>query len=153
MVIARVRDRHGKLRASGAFRSSRAHALRLALQTALSLATALLPAGASAAAPDAHFTHITVEQGLSQSTVQVILQDHLGVIWIGTEEGLNRYDGYTFAVCKNDPQDAASLPANIITMLFEDRAPRLWVGTATGLAVFDPRTEAFERMQSIRQRV
>jgi PAS domain S-box-containing protein len=104
-------------------------------------------------APDAHFTHITVEQGLSQSTVQVLFQDHLGFIWLGTEEGLNRYDGYTFAIFRNDPQDPDSLPDNIITMLFEDRAHRLWVGTATGLAVFSRETETFERLPGIRQRV
>src|SRR5689334_22757163 len=49
---------------------------------------------AFSATPAVHFTRISVEQGLSQSTVQAILQDHAGFIWFGTEEGLNRYDGY-----------------------------------------------------------
>jgi ligand-binding sensor domain-containing protein len=62
---------------------------------------ALLPPGL-AAAPPARFTRLSVEQGLSQSTVQAILQDHVGFLWLGTEEGLNRYDGYTFVVFKHD---------------------------------------------------
>src|SRR5205809_214747 len=79
----------------------------------------LLAAGA-AAAPSPRFTHLSVEQGLSQSTVQVIFQDHVGFLWFGTEEGLNRYDGYTFVAFKHDPQDSRSLPDDIISALYED---------------------------------
>ena len=153
MIIARAApDRHVEVCAPRGAGSSAAGVFFRALLIGVAL-VCFLPVGARAARPEAHFTHITVEQGLSQSTVQVVFQDHLGFIWIGTEEGLNRYDGYSFAIFKNDPQDPASLPDNIISMLYEDRAHRLWVGTATGLAVFDRRTESFQRVSSIRQRV
>ncbi|MBI3764970.1 MAG: GGDEF domain-containing protein, partial [Ignavibacteriales bacterium] len=88
------------------------------------------------AASSARFTHLSVEQGLSQSTVQAVLQDHIGFLWFGTEEGLNRYDGYTFVVFKHDPQDPKSLPDDIISVLYEDRKQQLWVGTEQGICLF-----------------
>src|SRR5579872_7187005 len=100
-----------------------------------------------------HFTHISVEQGLSQSTVQAILQDHAGYIWMGTEEGLNRYDGYTFTIFKHDPQNPHGLPDDIVSALYEDREHRLWVGTQEGLSLFDRRTETFTAVPEIQQKV
>jgi len=105
------------------------------------------------AASTIHFTRLSVEQGMSQATVEAILQDHTGFLWFGTEEGLNRYDGYTFVVFKNDPRDPKSLPDNVVSALFEDRRQRLWVGTEKGLCLFDRPTEAFTRVQSILDRV
>jgi len=101
----------------------------------------------------ARFTRISVEQGLSQSTVQAILQDHRGFLWFGTEEGLNRYDGYSFVIFRNDPQDPQSLLDNKISALHEDRRGRLWVGSWKGLSLFDYRTEKFSAIPEIRQRV
>ena len=51
------------------------------------------------------FRRLSTDQGLSDSTVEAVLQDHKGFIWIGTADGLNRYDGYTFKVFSNDPED------------------------------------------------
>src|SRR5690348_89549 len=55
------------------------------------------------------FTHYSTEQGLSQANVNVIFQDTEGLMWFGTFDGLNKFDGYTFTVYKNDPADPASL--------------------------------------------
>ena len=94
------------------------------------------------------FEHITMEQGLSQSTILAITQDQFGFVWLGTQEGLNRYDGYEFAVYKHDPYDKNSLSDNWITVLFVDRDGYLWVGTnAGGLNLFDPQNNRFIRYQ------
>jgi ligand-binding sensor domain-containing protein len=105
------------------------------------------------AATQARFTRLSIEQGLSQNTVQSILQDRVGFLWFGTEEGLNRWDGYTFVAFKHDPRDPKSLPDNLVSVLFEDGQGQLWVGTATGLSAFDPATETFTRALSTHWRV
>jgi PAS domain S-box-containing protein len=124
--------------------------------TALSLAAMLVLVALPSqlfAAPPARFIHLSVDQGLSQSTVQAVLQDHVGFLWFGTEEGLNRYDGYTFVVFRHDARDPRSLPDDIISALHEDRQGHLWVGTEAGLCLFDRRTEIFTQVSSIRVRV
>jgi PAS domain S-box-containing protein len=115
-------------------------------------AIASLFANVAAAAP-ARFTRFSVEHGLSQSNVQAILQDHQGFLWFGTEEGLNRFDGYTFRVFKHDPRDPESLPDDRISALYEDRQRRLWVGVGSGLGLFDRRTETFTQIGAISERV
>src|SRR5262249_52378188 len=112
----------------------------------------LLAVPAAAVLPQ-RFTRFSVDQGLCQSTVQAILQDRRGFIWFGTEEGLNRYDGYSFVVFKNDPTDAKSLPDNKVSTLHEDRQGRLWVGTWKGLSIFDYRAETFTTIPQIHKRV
>jgi len=92
------------------------------------------------------FTHLTTEDGLSQSTINDILQDSRGFLWFGTDDGLNRYDGYTFEVYKNIPGDQTSISSNIITGLIEDFESNIWIATnGGGLNKFDRRTERFER--------
>ena len=84
------------------------------------------------------FEHISLEQGLSQSTVLSIIQDHEGYLWLGTQEGLNKYDGYKFTIYKNDPKDPNSISDNWITVLYLDKDGNLWIGTnAGGLNMFD----------------
>jgi ligand-binding sensor domain-containing protein len=92
------------------------------------------------------FLRFSVEDGLSQNTVRAILRDESGFLWVGTEEGLNRYDGYTFTVFKHQEGRPDSLPDNIVTALYEDPAGRLWVGTRVGVSLYDPRTESFRRV-------
>jgi diguanylate cyclase (GGDEF)-like protein/PAS domain S-box-containing protein len=123
------------------------------LLAALVLGLALILRCVCADAGESRFTRVSVEQGLSQSTVQAIFQDHVGFIWFGTEEGLNRYDGYTFVVFKHDPNDARSLPDDIISAVYEDGQHRLWIGTQRGLALFDRRTETFSREAAVHERV
>ncbi len=92
------------------------------------------------------FKRLSVEQGLSQSTVEAIVQDRSGLIWIGTEDGLNRFDGYEFTVFRNDLDDPNSISDNNIWCLHVDRKGNLWIGTYTsGLNRFDPETETFTR--------
>ncbi|MEJ2349828.1 MAG: two-component regulator propeller domain-containing protein [Anaerolineales bacterium] len=93
------------------------------------------------------FEHIAVEQGLSQSTIYSILQDSRGYLWFGTWDGLNKYDGRTFKVYRNDPEDPDSLSDNIVWTLYEDSSGTLWVGTDGGLNKFDPETDRFIRYQ------
>lgn len=90
------------------------------------------------------FEHITMENGLSQSTILAIAQDQYGFLWLGTQEGLNRYDGYGFTVYKHNPYDKNSLSDNWITALLIDQEGKLWIGTnAGGLNLFDPDKDSF----------
>lgn len=92
------------------------------------------------------FDHISIEQGLSQSSVRVILQDSRGFMWFGTEDGLNRYDGYNFKTFKPDPDVPNSLSDRWINSILEDHDGYVWVGTGQGgLNRYDPKTETFTR--------
>lgn len=99
----------------------------------------------SAIGGPSHFVCVDVEQGLSQNTVNCILQDSKGYLWIGTQDGLNRYDGYTITVFRNDPGNAHSLSHNIVRTIYEDSQQTLWIGTeGGGLNRFDRKSETFE---------
>lgn len=90
------------------------------------------------------FFSLSVQDGLSDSDVNCIIQDRKGFLWIGTESGLNRYDGYEFKVFKNNQNDPGSLPYNSIWSLYEDRAGYIWIGTKNGdLIKFSPFVEKF----------
>lgn len=90
------------------------------------------------------FQKISLEEGLSQGIVNVILQDRQGFIWFGTQDGLNRYDGYNFKVYKSNSEDPASLSDNWIESLFEDKDGYIWIGTYQGgLNKYDPLTDTF----------
>lgn len=105
------------------------------------------PAGA-AFAPGAHlrFEHLTIDEGLSQNAGLALLQDRQGYLWIGTQDGLNRYDGYTITQFKNDPDNPASLGHNSILALYEDAAGDVWIGTwGGGLNRYDPDAGRFTR--------
>ena len=78
------------------------------------------------------FKHLTLNEGLSHSNVQCILKDRRGFMWFGTEDGLNRYDGYTFRIYRHDPDNPASISCNMVSALLEDSRGNLWVGTAGG---------------------
>ena len=117
----------------------RAVAVVLALVAGLCAATPR-----EAAAQSARFTHLSVEHGLSQSSVQQILQDRRGLLWFGTQEGLNRYDGYRFIVHRARDQDGF-LRDHDITALVEDDEGDLWVGTSKGLYRYDLDSGRFEQ--------
>jgi ligand-binding sensor domain-containing protein/signal transduction histidine kinase len=78
------------------------------------------------------FEQISLEEGLSQSVVNDILQDSQGFLWVGTDDGLNRYDGYDFKVYKPDINNPHSLNDRSITSLAEDANANIWVGTRSG---------------------
>ena len=89
------------------------------------------------------FEHLGVEQGLTQESVTRVIQDRQGFIWIGTQAGLNRFDGYRVTVFKNDPGNPHSLLDNYVQALYEDAGGRLWVGSKGGLDRYDPSTGGF----------
>ncbi len=92
------------------------------------------------------FEHFSLEEGLSQSVVTSVLQDRTGYLWVGTEDGLNRYDGYNFITYKPDSTNPASLSDRWITALAEDDQGYLWVGTRLGgLNRYNPVTGKFKR--------
>ncbi|HNG92789.1 MAG TPA: two-component regulator propeller domain-containing protein [Acidobacteriota bacterium] len=94
------------------------------------------------------FDRFGVDQGLSSQIVTCVLRDHVGYLWIGTESGLNRYDGYTFKVFLPNPKDKKSLRDGSITTVFEDHYGNIWVGTKDGgLHLFDRYTETFHVFQ------
>lgn len=91
------------------------------------------------------FERISLESGLSQSTVNAIIQDKHGFMWFGTEDGLNRYDGYSFKVYKHIPGNESSLCNNFITALCLDNEDNIWLGTdGSGACKFDPISEKFK---------
>ncbi|MCP4220416.1 MAG: histidine kinase, partial [bacterium] len=81
---------------------------------------------------NAKFEHITIDDGLSQNTVIAIHQDSKGFLWFGTEDGLNRYDGYDLKVYKKDPDDPGTLSSNWIQAIHEDKSGTLWCATRGG---------------------
>lgn len=89
------------------------------------------------------FKHITIKEGLSQGAIICILQDRKGFMWFGTQDGLNRYDGYEFKIYKHDPQDPTTISDKWILSIFEDHAGVIWVGTRDGLNKFDRKSESF----------
>lgn len=94
------------------------------------------------------FDHISLEQGLSQSVVLDILQDSRGFMWFATQDGLNRYDGYTFKVFKHRSDDPDSLSSDFINAVAEDGDGRLWIAAnGAGLNRYDPATGHFTRYQ------
>ncbi len=92
---------------------------------------------------DLKFQRLSIEDGLSQSTVYIIFQDSRGFMWFGTEDGLKQYDGYSFIVHKHHPTDSTSLSANHIYAICEDHNGDLWIGTKEGLNRFDRATAKF----------
>jgi ligand-binding sensor domain-containing protein/signal transduction histidine kinase len=91
------------------------------------------------------FEHLTIDNGLPQNSGYSLLRDKIGFIWIGTQEGLVRYDGYNTKIFKHNDEDPNSLSANYIQSITQDRQGNLWVGTKGGLNRFDPKTELFKR--------
>ncbi len=117
-------------------------------KTAQATDTALSASRNNAPGSMVRFEHITIQDGLSQSTGQVIFQDSRGFLWIGTQDGLNRYDGYTFISFKNDPENTTTISNNNIIAIEEDDVGLLWIGTSDGLNRFNPATGTFARYKN-----
>lgn len=88
-----------------------------------------------------NFKNIKVEDGLSQSTVEAIYQDTRGYIWIGTNDGLNKYNGYEFEIYKHNNKSKSSIANNYIVDIKEDKQGNIWVGTAHGLSKIEFKTD------------
>jgi len=89
------------------------------------------------------FDRINATDGLSQTSVNVIFQDSMGLIWIGTTEGLNRYDGEQFETFFNVPNDDSSISHDYVSAIIEDGQGDMWIGTDNGLNVFDRAKSTF----------
>ena len=86
------------------------------------------------------FNNINIEHGISQSTIEVIFQDSKGYIWLGTNDGLNRYNGYDFKIY-NYEEDENSISHNGVTDIAEDNEGNIWVGTVQGVNKINLKTD------------
>lgn len=104
----------------------------------------LLSASLPATAEDLLFERLTIDDGLAHTSVWAMTQDHQGFLWIGSQGGLNRYDGYELRLFEKIPGDPKTLAENLVFVIREDRDQQLWVGTfGGGLDRFDRKTETF----------
>jgi len=109
------------------------------LSAAVALLSGILPAGG---ARNYYFSHLTSDDGLSHNTIKCIVQDSYGFMWLGTKNGLNRYDGKSIRIVDCDDRVSGRGNHNI-SALWEDPSRRLWVGTDKGVFVYDPVSETF----------
>ena len=93
------------------------------------------------------FTHLTIQDGLSQSTVTSIFQDSSGFLWFGTENGLNRYDGSIFKKYLTSFRDSSSLTDPGVNAIVEDYKGNMWIGTYGGINILNPNTERFTHIR------
>lgn len=91
------------------------------------------------------FARYNTEQGLSHNQVNCFLKDSRGFVWIGTANGLNRFDGYSFRVFKHNPADSSTISHHQVTAIFEDPQGFIWVNTHVGLDIYDPLSERIDR--------
>ncbi len=92
------------------------------------------------------FSHLGIAQGLSQNSVQCVFQDSEGYMWIGTQDGLNRYDAYSFRIFRHSNNDTNSISDNFVIGITEDDAHNLWIATRNGMNHFDRKTEKFDQL-------
>ncbi|SHN31551.1 Signal transduction histidine kinase [Cyclobacterium lianum] len=98
------------------------------------------------------FSHYTSQDGLPQNSVLAIIQDESGYLWLGTDDGLARFDGYQFKTYKHDPEQPYTISNNVIRTLLQDQNGMIWIGTeGGGLNVFHPKIEKFLRLDSFNQ--
>jgi len=94
------------------------------------------------------FDKITVEDGLSNGLVTKIFQDSKGFMWFCTFDGLNKYDGYTFTIFKNDETDSTSINHNLVWDIFENTDGVLWAATQGGVNLYDPKLNRFSVLEA-----
>ncbi|MEO8672123.1 MAG: EAL domain-containing protein [Tahibacter sp.] len=113
------------------------------LAATLIACAAILGSPAQAAQRDYYFRGLGSDEGLAQNTVLAIEQDRAGFVWVATQGGLHRYDGYTFRLYEHSAHRPDSLPENFVTAVAEDSDGQMWVGLNTsGLVRLDPATGA-----------
>ena len=95
------------------------------------------------------FSHLDVNEGLSDNRIKCIIKDRSGFLWFGTSTGLNRYDGYEFELYLKSNSDSSSLSDNDINAIAEDHDGNLWIGTRSGICVLDINTYKFRRINLI----
>jgi ligand-binding sensor domain-containing protein/two-component sensor histidine kinase len=105
-----------------------------------------------ASKPQVSFKRYTVQNGLSNNYVRKILQDSEGFIWVATEDGLNKFDSYTFQVYKHIPGDSTSLTNHPVVALIEDDDQNVWVGTwGGGIFIYNRKLDNFRQLKHIPQ--
>ena len=90
------------------------------------------------------FDHLAKENGLPSNTVYCAIQDFQGYIWIGTTNGLARYDGHDMKIFRSIPGDSTTLTDNTIYTLYQASDSMIWIGTGNGLSIYNPRIRAFK---------
>lgn len=91
------------------------------------------------------FDYITADNGLAGNYVSCVFRDSKDFLWIGTnEQGVNKFNGYTFDIYENDKENPRSLSDNNVFCVFEDSRSDIWIGTANGLSLYEPETETFK---------
>ena len=91
-----------------------------------------------------YFQNLSLDEGLSQSTVLAIEQDSLGLMWFCTQDGLSRYDGSAFRIFRKKFSDSTSIAHNRLSAILEDRDGQIWIGTnGGGLARYNPYVAQF----------
>jgi signal transduction histidine kinase/ligand-binding sensor domain-containing protein/DNA-binding response OmpR family regulator len=95
------------------------------------------------------FEHIGQKQGLAQKGISCFAQDKQGYLWLGTSNGLLRYDGYEFRTFKHQPGDSTTIHRNEISALFVDSRGWLWIGTSNGLSCYDQNTDCFLQISTL----
>jgi signal transduction histidine kinase/ligand-binding sensor domain-containing protein len=103
---------------------------------------------ASSSVGQYYFKQYQVDDGLAHNAVTSIIQDSKGLIWIGTRNGINRFDGYTFKTCENKKNKFGRLGNNVINTIAEDKNGMIWVGTGKGLFKYDPHKELFFEIEA-----
>lgn len=94
---------------------------------------------------DIKFHHITVDDGLTSNTVNGVIRDSRGFIWIATENGVGRYDGYSLHNFRVEKADSLNISSNVTYVIFEDSHERLWVGSEKGLDLYNRKLDRFDR--------
>lgn len=93
------------------------------------------------------FDNFSIDKGLSQSTVLSIYTDNTGFVWIGTRNGLNRFNGYDFTIFQNKLDDPSSINGNVILDINQDEDGQIYIATNMGLSLFDEKTHNFFNFQ------
>lgn len=95
-----------------------------------------------------NFRHYKAENGLNSNSVNSILQDKFGFIWIGTERGLNRYDGFIFRSFYIEKKESKTIFNSLVSALFESRNGEIWIGSDDGIYIFNQKNEKITRFQA-----
>lgn len=103
-----------------------------------------LEAGAKSWLRNFNIKNFSIGEGLSQSTLTCIYQDSKGFIWIGTQDGLNKYDGYNFRVFRHEPSKVETISSNLIQGICEDENSNIWIATQYGLNFYDRGKDLFK---------
>ena len=94
------------------------------------------------------FKHISIKEGLSQSTINAMAQDEMGFMWFATQDGLNRYDGYEFTTYKHEVEDSNTISNGFVNCFYKDYKGNLWIGTNSGVNIFNHSANNFIHIES-----